>query len=558
MNRGIILFNRGTKCIVRLIVAIRSLRKHYDGPIAAFLEGEDAESLGDSLQARFGVIPIFDKSPTGSSLIRKIEISPKSPFDNTVYLDADTLTVGKLDELFEAAPNYDFIGTNFAGWRSDGNKVGGRTRSFKGICSDEYIEKALKYGPAINTGIYAFRKGSPIFREWLELARKGDETKKMQIPDEIACQILAPQYNTWVAPCKFNVSVVYDPDTPDRRVIHYHGRKHCLGYPLCRLWVAEFTEALQENCCDIARYTHRRYGDRRLNAFLNGQSGPVDLLPPIREALKLPPIVVASPAGPVLATSPDIKVAPLEPRNDVTIVTAVDRKYLSHLRLSFANWLHYKGLGCFPFLVYINGFDNLRDEELAFLWSHDNVTLKAWNFPLAESQRENMLTAYVLGAAKDVTTPFWLKLDADAFAIDTRELINEEMKKYVFCGHRWHYTKPGTWIQVLDQWAETLAVKFPKPPLFDPTKLDGRRYYHPRTASYVQLHQADFVRQAAALAGERLPVPSHDTYLFYVAERLGLPFYRHNFKRCTGMTNFTHLADMQKAAEQLRTKGKVE
>ena len=73
--------------------------------------------------------------------------------------------------------------------------------------------------------------------------------------------------------------------------------------------------------------------------------------------------------------------------------------------------------------------------------------------------------------------------------------------------------------------------------VFDQSKVEGRKYWHPRVASFVQFHRSDFVRTAAEMAGGRLPVPSHDTYLWYVANRLGLPIMRTNFKNRRGMDN---------------------
>jgi hypothetical protein len=576
MLNGVVLYNKGHKCIPRLIVALRSLRKHYNGLIAVFLEGEDCQELGDMISKRFSAISIFDNgTPNMSALLRKIEIGPKTPFDNTVYLDADTLVVGKLDELFELAPQYDLVATNFADWKSDGGKIGSRTRRYQGLCPDHYIEDALKYGPAVNTGIYAYPKKSPIFSEWLDLAMKG-EAKNFYIPDEIACQILVPQYNCFVAPTKFNISVMYDNDTVDKRVIHFHGRKHCIDRPLCRLWVAEFISALEENCCNIKKYIDRKYGDRRLSIFMRGDGGPKEMLPAVRKAIgikdepnkiqrlgEIANVVDVPIQEPVkvsvvrVSTSevPTIQIPALTDK--VTIVTAVDRKYLSHLRVSLPNWLKHKRLNYYPFLVYVNGFNGVDDNELNFLRSYENITVKEWNLSQAENQRENMISAFVLGTARDIQTPYWLKLDADAFAVDQRELINEEMAKYVICGHRWHYTKPWQWIQKLDEWAKTIPVALATPPMFDSKCIDGRRYGHARTASFVQLHQTEFVRQAAALAGERLPVPSHDTYLFYLASRLALPIYRHNFKRCCGMTNYTHFEDMLKADKLMQEQGHV-
>ena len=573
---GVVYFNNGTKCTVRLIVAIHSLRKFWSGPIAVFMDGTLAKELAPEIEKWFGVQCVFDTSELTSSLLRKIEIGPKTPFENTVYLDADTLVVGKIDELFEESQKYDFVGVNFANWRSDGSKVGARTRSFKDICSDEYIDTALKYGPAINTGVYAYRKDTPMFTEWLDLAKKGDASGRMQIPDEIAFQVLAPQYNVKVMPSKFNVSVVYDENCEDMRVIHFHGRKNCRNFKLARLWIQEFIECLKENACNIHKYIDRQYGDRRLNDFLNGNDVHPDLQGLVQEALgKKKEIPMKIEIGqPALNLSPiQEELDSLDPAdgmvvretiipqvaNDITIVTAVDKKYLGHLKVSFPNWIKHKRLDRYPFLVYVNGFDNLQDEELRFLWEKPYVTLKAWNLVGAESQRENMLSAFVLGAGNgtDITTKWWVKLDADSFATDNSELITESMKgKYVMVGHRWRYSKPPFFVSKMDEWAKGIPELKDSPILFDKKYVDGSRFNHPqgRIASYVCLHKTEFVQYAARLAGKRLPIASHDTYLSILAIKMGLPILGHNFKKRSGFSNWSDLEKLKIAVAETDVK----
>ena len=63
-----------------------------------------------------------------------------------------------------------------------------------------------------------------------------------------------------------------------------------------------------------------------------------------------------------------------------------------------------------------------------------------------------------------------------------------------------------------------------------------RKFGHARIASYVALHKADFTRYCAEIAGDRLPVPSHDTYLWYIAARRGWDMLRINVKRKMGLT----------------------
>ena len=312
-----------------------------------------------------------------------------------------------------------------------------------------------------------------------------------------------------------------------------------------------------EDCCQIHKYTDRQYGDRRLSSFLAGGSGPLDMLPQVQAAMKGSGTMTVGETDAhrlnfVIKEEIGQCVINTKGLEDITIVTAVDRKYLPYLKVSLPNWIKHKRLNQYPFLVYINGFSDLQDPELSFLQQHPDVTIKIWDFPQATSQRERMLSAFVLGTASDIKTPYWLKLDADSFASDDRELITEAMKKGVLCAHKWHYTKPWQWIQQFDEWAKDIPELQVTPPMFDPKNIDGRRYNHARIASYVCLHNSEFVRKAAALAGSRLPIPSHDSYLFYIAARLGLPVIRHNFKRHSGFSNWSDFEKLKAAVEKLK------
>ncbi len=535
MTEGVIYYNKGFKCLVRMIISLISMRKHYKGPVTVFLEGEGLKELADKIRNEFSVDVIYDANPDTTTYVRAVEVCMKAPYDVNLWMDADTLIVGEFDEFFKEGRTHDLAIAHFAGWSSNGGQISKRIKRYENLVPQKYIEDALKYGPAINCGVYSFPKNSKILKEWLEVAKKGEKTG-MFIPDEVACQVLLPRYNCAILPLKYNVSVRHDPNTTDMRVIHYHGRKHCKEYPLCKLWIEEFIEALKNNTCNIKWWVKEQGcgGDRRLRAFLKGKYGN-------KHYVKNANALLADEGSWKPATPIDTKKN--NPNNkNTTIVTACDKKYVDVLEATFPNWIKYKKVNEFPLLVYTNGFpEGLNDPRLAFLKVHPNVRTIEWTMPNAQSQRERMLSAFVLGTARDVKTEYWLKIDSDAFAMDYSPLLDDEMSKYDITGHKWGYTKPGHWIADLDKWAKTVREFSGTKDIYEASRLDGNRYGHERVASYIQLQRSDFVRLAAKLAGDRLPVPSHDTYLWYVAARLGRPIRRHNFKRFKGMSNKTGL-----------------
>lgn len=533
LSRGVIMFNCGKKCIPRMIVCLRSLRKHYDGNLTVFLEGPHEKALIDGIRDQFKANVVYrEVSPSKyRALLRKIEICQDSPYDLSIVLDTDTIVVGDFSELFEAAKGHDLAIPHFAGWSSGGKTIGGRVKGYAPLKPD-YIEAALKYGPAINCGVFAWPRGTPIFKEWLPIADWGDNTAHIYIADEVACQLLLPRYNVNVIGTRCNVSVIHDPGTPDPRIIHYHGKKHVLEEPKCKFWIQEFVEALRDDTLGIKKMVLEDNDDRRLRRFIGGKTSEMhgDLQKETRQLLGI--------TG--RETCPGIK------DEDVTIVTACDPKYIEHLKVTLPNWIKHKHVDKFEMIVYVNGFRRYRrNSDLDFLRAHKNIRIIPWDMPEAEDQRERMLSAFVLGAAKDVKTPYWVKIDADAYASDDSPLLKPEMKDNVIAGHRWGYSF-AKHVKPLMAWAnEQPAFKDTPKDIFDETKVEGRKYWHPRVASFVQFHKSDFVRMAAEIAGARLPVPSHDTYLWYVANRLGLPIMRTNFKTRRGMGNKTDLETLK-------------
>jgi len=555
-TKGVVYYNIGGKCLVRLVVSLMTLRRHYHGAATVFLEGEHPDGFPEALRREFGVDVVYRPviSHTTGVLVHKIEISMDAPYDLNVWIDSDTVVTGDFSELFEMARGCDLVVTHFAYWRTNGGAISRRIERYREFCP-EYIDAAVKFGPAVNTGVYAWdRRSSKIFPEWLRLASWGDG--KMFIADEVACQVLLPRYDCKVAPPMFNTSVNHDKgQTKDPRIVHYHGKKHCNieSSPLTELWLSAFVDAASADLCGVRRYVGKQYGDRRLHAFLNGRYGNAEWVARAKAAISSAPSPRPSAArrrSLNSAAGGGAAEASIKP-GDVTVVTACDMKYVDYLAKTLPNWVRHKGVGNHPMIVYVHGFDNVGTHpKLEFLRRMPNVRIVAWDLPSAESQRERMLTAFVLGAARDVATPYWIKIDADAYSVNDAPLYDDDMGSHAICGHKWGYSKLNVFVPLVE-WANRHPAFAGTPrDAVDPSKIDGRRYKHPRVASFVQFHRSEFVRMAAEIAGDRLPVPSHDTYLWYVATRLGLSVRRHNFKRHNGMTNKTDFLQLVRRLEE--------
>lgn len=497
-TRGIIFFNRGDGCIVRAIVALYSLRQHWNGPITFFLEKPYPEEF-DKVCEYFNVDIVHNEEKHQlKTLVRKTDMFGNPPYDRTLWLDSDTVTVGKLDEMFDLLDNADCVIPHFCGWHSDGKIITKRVNRFKGIAEERHIEKCFKHYPAVNTGVLSFRKSDAWYKfvqYWVDLADRASQ-KKVFIPDEVAMQILYPSANEWglkvhIAPTDFNVSVLHDHNqSKDPRVWHFHGKKHVLDVPTCDIWKNIFNKLMEDDVANI-RHFAEKYPDKRLAKYMKGE-------------------VVHSKFG-----KKD------DSEKDVTIVTACDEKYIEYLKLTFPNWRKYKKIDEYPVMVFVHGIKK-EDKRLDFL-RLSNVTIIEWAMPEIDNHREEMLSAFVFGTAEHVKTEYWLKLDCDSYATDDRPFIDDSMKQYAFCGHKWSYSKPDH-IKALDNWAKghwKRKLRTAKP-MINEGKIEGNRFYHNtrRTISFIQLHKTKFTKFCVKLLKERrLPAPTQDTFMFFVCNR---------------------------------------
>ena len=171
-----------------------------------------------------------------------------------------------------------------------------------------------------------------------------------------------------------------------------------------------------------------------------------------------------------------------------------------------------------------------------------NVRIVTWDMEKATNIRELMLSAFVLGTAKQVGTKWWIKVDADTapkpvptYVFGYRLVFpKKSWQDDAFSGQRCGYTKTGEFLVRMEKWANAHPDLKGTKPVFDsknyPEMEKQRRFGHSRIASFIALQSTEFTRKCATLAGTRLPVPSHDSYMWYVAARTGVPVIRMNLK----------------------------
>ena len=175
MTKGVIYYHRGKSCIPRLCVSISSLRKHYGGNVCVIQEGPMEDWLRNFLKdfdVQIKDVPEQD-IPT---LVRKSLVWKDSPYDITMYLDVDTIVMETVDEFIQRIEEYPFVATWFSGWQTTGGSMQKRIKDWNKVNPD-FIQPALDYGKAINTGIMGWQKNASILPAYSSLTKLGNEKK---------------------------------------------------------------------------------------------------------------------------------------------------------------------------------------------------------------------------------------------------------------------------------------------------------------------------------------------------------------------------------------------
>lgn len=489
MTKGVVFYNRGTKCLARLLVSLHSLRKHYQGPVTILTEETFSGWIMAECMDMGAEIKVIPKRGD-YVLVAKASCWRDMPYDASLYLDADIIVQAPVQPLLELIAEKGCVVTQFNNWRTDGRKIGGRIEAWR--CVDaKAVDAAKKPGPAINTGIMGWRRGDNLLNGYEAMTSRGMAAGRKvgkKTLDEIAMQLAITDFPANVVGGEWNTGCVHGDHTK-AKIIHYHGNKHCRNSPASEPWKATYRE-LVAGRPELDREL-RATGDKSLVAWLSQESGE---------------------------------------KSGMTIVTAVNPIYADRCRENLARWLATPGLKDHHFLVFVNGFKNAS--ERAFL-DHPQVKVVRWNYQFPEaSTRETMLAAFVLGVAEHVTTPYWMKLDCDTRPKQGK-FVWPVYTGHTITSHKWGYTKlkgydgGPHWFNKLDCVMAPVGQQMFFT-LLSPSK-DFKVSHRPgnphgikmRFASFAHIEKTAFTKRVARevmqRSAGRLPIPSHDTLAWYCA-----------------------------------------
>ncbi len=255
---------------------------------------------------------------------------------------------------------------------------------------------------------------------------------------------------------------------------------------------------------------------------------------------------------------------------EFTLVVGVDARHLRQLSWTWPTWKRHKpGLLDVPMLAFHDR--SVTCQEIRAVVDHPNLATMPWppvrvevdwgsgGDKWTDPQRVKMLTGFVYCPCF-VQTPWWLKLDTDVVATGQPDWIDPAWfsdPTTAIVSAPWSFTKPADQMARLDAWAERGRVLFPRPPLGLTSEPGADRLRHRRIISWCGF----FRRELNAMAWNwsrltcpawRMPVPSQDGLLWYVARRMNWGIVRPNMKRLGWQHWSTERNVMEKSAEAMR------
>ena len=263
-EKGVLYLSMGTKHHARLTVSLYALRKHYGGPIAVMSPQEPAievlSKITDDHAIKADILIIEPaRLRRNSHYVTKTLMSKYTPFKNNVFLDADTLPVKPIDDLWPYRKEL-FL-TQFTTWISNRPPVKGRIEKWKDAAPELVVRALTKSYPAVNTGVIGFLKDDPCMTAWYDLTIKNP----IFIADGIAMQLLYPNYPVMVRDDGYNCSPIYGQNKDKAVIWHFHGGKH-LRSEAQPLWLPIYKECWERNIGQIRDWTPS--GDESLGQFL--------------------------------------------------------------------------------------------------------------------------------------------------------------------------------------------------------------------------------------------------------------------------------------------------
>ena len=291
----IIYLMSGPSHMPNLVVSLYSLRRHYTGPITVYAWPESWHFVRHVARDTRLNVEVRLASPNyrgkNSQFFHKIQ-TVKNETDQVMYLDADTMPVGKLDDLFRLALNTEFLATQFNEWTTHGGIIRNRIsklRDFPEINQDA-VDNLLHNPwpwPSVNGGVFIAEPESEavvLWEKWTSVCKEqlfiADET----VLHAVMSYLVRKENNEPEAPILFSVVPEYNTspkhkaqtqNVTDVRIWHFHGDSN-LRPDKCPLgvylWWPIYQQCLQQNVGNIQDWqvdANNKYLDKLRSTSMN-------------------------------------------------------------------------------------------------------------------------------------------------------------------------------------------------------------------------------------------------------------------------------------------------
>jgi len=242
-----------------LTVSLWTLRRHYRGPVTIFASEaarEIAEVIGADKRLMLNIESL--EMPAGpcyrADWTAKVFAYLSTPYDRTIWLDADTIVLQPIDALFKPGFHVSQL-SNFRLNDPEGYPV--HMREYMscwenpGPIVSRMMAKALELNvPVVNAGILGYVRDEPAMYELHHLALLH---KSKRQADEVALQILLPRIaNLNVVSEEWNWSPRYGANLERARVIHFHGKQWYRRDTGIELFAPHLQAAIEANAGGLA------------------------------------------------------------------------------------------------------------------------------------------------------------------------------------------------------------------------------------------------------------------------------------------------------------------
>jgi len=257
VGRGVIYYVQGTRHAAVMAVSMMTLRDHYAGDVTILCGDDAAKPYADAIaaDARASVRMFEGKQQRRhAGYATKPTLPGRSPYDETVLIDADTAVIGSIEELFPTHRR-EWVLTRYSDWVTTGNIVSSRIKRWLKVAPTEAHNALARSRPALNTGVMGWGcESEAALVAWPEMASR---LPKVFISDETAADLIWQKYPEEVRLLddRWNWSPLFGASPyPKVRVIHWHGKKHIKRVVGLKLWWPFFLRSWTEHSGGIQQW----------------------------------------------------------------------------------------------------------------------------------------------------------------------------------------------------------------------------------------------------------------------------------------------------------------